>query len=95
MHTGWFQSECLSDLRVREMLVEAQVQDLLHVEGFDLLIEPRALLLFFQDPLLLRRELALELAVECMHVVQQRLSLIVKQLLLFAGDHLLNTNGLI
>ena len=95
MDTGRFQSECLSDLRVREMLVEAQVQDLLHVEGFDLLIEPRALLLFFQDPLLLRRELALELAVECVHVVQQRLSLIVKQLLLFAGDHLLNTNGLI
>ena len=95
MDAGCFESECLANLRVREMLVEAQVQDLLHVEGFDLLIEPRALLLFFQDPLLLRRELALELAVECMHVVQQRLSLIVEQLLLFAGDHLLNTNGLI
>ena len=60
------------------MLVEAQVQDLLHVEGFDLLIEPRALLLFFQDPLLLRRELPLKLAVERMHVVQQSLPLIVE-----------------
>ena len=77
------------------MLVEAQIHNLLHVKGFDLLIETSPLLLFFKNPLLRQRVLALELAVECLHVVQQRLSLIVKQFLLLAGDYLLKSNGLI
>lgn len=51
------------------MVVEAQVNNLLHVKGFDLLIETSPLLLFFKNPLLRRRVLALELAVECLYVV--------------------------
>jgi len=50
-------------------VVVAQIQNLLHVESLNLLVEPFALLLFFVQPLLRRRLLALELTVEGMDVI--------------------------
>ena len=65
------------------------------MQGLNLLIESSPLLFLLAEPLLRRRLLTIELVVECMHVVQQSLSLIVEQLLFLAGHHLLKLNGLI
>ena len=65
------------------------------MQGLNLLIESSPLLFLLAEPLLRWRKLTIELVVECMHIVQQSLSLIVEQLLLLAGNHLLKLNGLI
>ena len=65
------------------------------MQGLNLLIESSPLLFLLAEPLLRWRQLTIELVVECMHIVQQSLSLIVEQLLLLAGNHLLKLNGLI
>ena len=65
------------------------------MQGLNLLIESSPLLFLLTEPLLRWRKLTIELVVECMHIVQQSLSLIVEQLLLLAGNHLLKLNGLI
>ena len=92
---GRLQSECLADFGERKAFVETQIKNLLHVQGPNLLIDSPPLLLLLALPLLRRRLLTIELAVECLHVVQQCSPLFVEQLLLLTRNHRLKLNGLI
>ena len=74
-------------------MVVAQIQNLLHVESLNLLVEASALLLFFVQPLLRRRRLALELTVESMDVIEQSFPLLIQLFLLLSGNHHLKLNG--
>ena len=74
-------------------MVVAQIQNLLHVESLNLLIKPSTFLLFFEQPLLRRRLLALELTVESMDVIEQSFPLLIQLFLLLSGNHHLKLNG--
>jgi hypothetical protein len=63
------------------------------VESLNLLVEASALLLFFVQPLLRRRRLALELTVESMDVIEQSFPLLIQLFLLLSGNHHLKLNG--
>ena len=78
--------DCLADLREEKALIEAEIQVLLHVNGFDLLIQLCSLLLFLLEPQYWHRVLALE----CLHVGISVFFLSVEKLLLLEGDYLFN-----
>ena len=93
MNASRFQGQCLAYFGIRHRLVVAQIQDLIHVESLNLLVKPSALLLFFVQPLLRRRLLALELTVESMDIIKQSFPLFIQLFLLLSGDHHLKLNG--
>jgi hypothetical protein len=57
----WFQSKDLANFQVRQMLIEAEIQNLLHVQRLELYVYSSALSFFFNEPFLRRRLLALKL----------------------------------
>ena len=86
------ESQRFPDLDVRKLLFELELDDLCHLKGVDLVIDPGALLLFFTLALLQRQPPPLKLLVESNYILQQCSLLFcepkIQFSLSFTGHHL-------